>query len=821
MTVSDESETRLSSGQKLKQSSWVFYVISFGIVLPVVALFVEFAWAWSAEILFDPIPTAFHVAMIAIVPVANFFGLLARYGHYRASIDRILFLNGVAIGISAFYTILFIPVMPLAAVALIWLIGLLPLAPVLSLIAAVMCRRAMSRPASTDMPRPLSVSDRARGLKLANYGIVAALFVIIAAELPLAVTEIGLRMAISQDSEEQLRGLRLLRKYADHDRLLSYCHARRGRPRDMISFIVNWDKKSINVDDARKVYFRVSGQAFNDGEPDSIHGTGFMRNGGRFDFDIDQGGNSVGKNLKDVRLVSSVIDGSVDADAAIAYLQWTFEFGNQSPRLAEARAQIRLPPGAVVSRLTLWIDGEEREAAFAGRGQARKAYQQVVRRQRDPVLVTTAGADTVLVQLYPIPVGGRMKARIGITVPLVIREETQAVLRLPHFKQRNFNIASDFEHSLWIESAARMDSQPAHLIFESANSGASTLRGKLDNTALRSSHSNILVSRNEGTSRSHAINNRAKDKNVVVQHIVKKYMNIDNLVIVIDGSISMQEHIGQLTRVFSRLPENIGVSFIVAGDKITELTGDDNKLETFLQQDLAEKLRNIDFEGGVDNIEALERAWSMAASQPNAAILWIHGSQPVILKSVNNLRQNWRRRPQGPILYDFPVSSRINRIAGALDDVTQFKVLPRIASLEEDLSYQISLWSGERHKLVAMRSAVTSAEPLLQASKTSDHLIRLWANDRILALIAEGDNDQLKLASEMATRYQLVTPVSGAVVLESRQQYAENGLQPVKEGTVPTIPEPETWLLIITTLLILSWAIYQRRNRFGKHRLIA
>ena len=45
----------------------------------------------------------------------------------------------------------------------------------------------------------------------------------------------------------------------------------------------------------------------------------------------------------------------------------------------EARAELALPPGGVVSRVTLWIDGVEREAAFAGRDATRRAYERVVR----------------------------------------------------------------------------------------------------------------------------------------------------------------------------------------------------------------------------------------------------------------------------------------------------------------------------------------------------------------------------------------------------------------------------------------------------------
>ncbi len=60
-------------------------------------------------------------------------------------------------------------------------------------------------------------------------------------------------------------------------------------------------------------------------------------------------------------------------------------------------------------------------------------------------------------------------------------------------------------------------------------------------------------------------------------------------------------------------------------------------------------------------------------------------------------------------------------------------------------------------------------------------------------------------AVALASRYQLVTPVSGAVVLETQQDYAAAGLEPVAPGSVPTIPEPETWALMIVALLALLW----------------
>lgn len=66
----------------------------------------------------------------------------------------------------------------------------------------------------------------------------------------------------------------------------------------------------------------------------------------------------------------------------------------------------------------------------------------------------------------------------------------------------------------------------------------------------------------------------------------------------------------------------------------------------------------------------------------------------------------------------------------------------------------------------------------------------------------------------MAIDYQLVTTVSGAVVLENKSQYKESDLTPVDEQSVPTIPEPETWLLIILSIIMLAlYLFYSNRKK--------
>ncbi|MGH9800782.1 MAG: PEP-CTERM sorting domain-containing protein, partial [Blastocatellia bacterium] len=66
-------------------------------------------------------------------------------------------------------------------------------------------------------------------------------------------------------------------------------------------------------------------------------------------------------------------------------------------------------------------------------------------------------------------------------------------------------------------------------------------------------------------------------------------------------------------------------------------------------------------------------------------------------------------------------------------------------------------------------------------------------------------------AVKLAAAYQLVTPVSGAVVLETAEQYQRAGLEPVPPNSVPTIPEPEEWLLMFVALAVLLWMTCRRR----------
>jgi hypothetical protein len=180
---------------------------------------------------------------------------------------------------------------------------------------------------------------------------------------------------------------------------LRSCYNQTGRATDLIGF-ASLMGNPIDPKEAQKIYYRVTGETFDASLPPE-------RTGGRvvpqdtFDFDNDQGGSRIHGKLKGLSLANSKLEASVDGDGGVGYMEWTLVFRNESWEDREARAEVQLPPGGVVSRLTLWVNGEPREAAFAGRGKVRQAYQQVAMRQRrDPVLITASGRDRILVQCF-------------------------------------------------------------------------------------------------------------------------------------------------------------------------------------------------------------------------------------------------------------------------------------------------------------------------------------------------------------------------------------------------------------------------------------
>jgi hypothetical protein len=228
------------------------------------------------------------------------------------------------------------------------------------------------------------------------------------------------------------------------------------------------------------------------------------------------------------------------------------------------------------------------------------------------------------------------------------------------------------------------------------------------------------------------------------------------------------------------------------------------------REQIAKMLRSASFEGGQDNAPALAEALAQLEAEPRATLLWLHGPQPVNFHgSAARLEQAAGRLKRLPQIVLYTVEPGPNELLPDASWAWGARSLPRTAAIDADLSgfFARELSGGQAY--VIERAQGQAADGL---ARGSDHIARLWAKERVLELMQSNPAANRAAAVALAAEYRLVTPVSGAVVLESKQQYEEARLTPVSQATVPTVPEPHEWALILICGAALMWLIHRNRQ---------
>jgi hypothetical protein len=777
-----------------------YILLALGVVLPLITFIFEWITGISAGVLFDPIPNWFQILAVALVPAANLWIWLAGRARDSRPARLLGWLNGAACGVSLYYSILYLPIAPFACIGVIYFgLGLIPLAPYFALVATLFLRASyQKRIGETILPR-------------AWKGTAAAFGILVLLQLPTALTYYSLARATSEDAGTKLQGVRILRSFGDKDLLLraSYGFLRREINLDLVRLLASGNQ-TVSVDQAREVYYRVTGKPFNSVPPPSF----YTRRGRwsvldeEFTWDDALGGEAVAGRVKGLSLSGSRMDAVAEPDASLVYCEWTMEFKNISRQQREARAQIALPPGAVVSRVTLWINGEEREAAFGGRSQVREAYKEVaVVRRRDPVLVTTCGPDRVLLQCFPVPPdGGVMKVRIGVTAPLALASPDQGRFVWPRFLERNFGIGPDLKHALWIESPTALMPEQGGQVSTQTGARPVTFHETVSEARLAASPETIVIRR--PASVGPVWTPAAEPGRIIRQTIQPVSPSLPSrLVVVLDGSEGMQPGAREFAGALAGIPETTEIAVIIADDQQKELNARPQKATPTAIKEIQQSIGRTHFAGGQDNLPALEAAWDLAAATANSAVVWIHQPQPVLLSSESGLRQRLERAATPVRLFEIQTRNGPDRIVEKLDGLSAVEHVQRLSSLRSDIDQLLARWTGKTPVFAFVREQVAASTEAADGIRVGKHIERLWARDEALRLAAQRQRDA---AVKLAAESQLVTPLTGAVVLETKEQYDRHNLKPADPTTVPAVPEPQTWALLGMGILALMLRRFKR-----------
>lgn len=791
---------------------WWSYVATFllwalGVLLPAVTLLIELNSRMCAKEFFDPIPTWVHAFLVAVVPVANGLGLAATVEGSPRWVRAALWANGAAIAISAVYAAVFLPLTPLAVIAILIVgMGLLPLAPLLSLIMALFIRRRLKRelPAGGQLPR-------------AWIGAAVALVAFFAAEGRVAGTRLALHAAVNGGPKTQRAALEWLREAGSEEVLRAACYVAPQRA-SLLDFLMSFDG-AVSTAQARTAYYRVTGQPFNTRpKPEGLNTGAFfsmrdedvLLDADRMDW--DQASSTVGGRVPGLSLASSELKGSVDGDAALAYLEWTMSFETTAEGQSEARAQVLLPPGAVVSRVTLFIDGQEREAAFASTAKVEAAYTQIVRARRDPLLVTLRGPDRLQVQCFPVVKTTPMKIKVGFTVPLLPKDEARfATLLLPSFMERNFHIPEDFRHVVRVESRRPLSTSVGGSV-ERRHDGVSEWLGSLTDAQLQPPQAQLTVE-HTGAAEVAWTEDLVEPQRYVVRQLLRR-SSVElpaRVILVVEGSKAMKEALPEIASALSAFPKGTELAVLASSDGVEELLPLGPVSDEGLQR-AVKGLQGLRAAGGQDGSGALARAWELAAGSERSTVVWVHGPHPLEAVALGDGAPWWlTARPPNEVL-DVMVGRGPNRIAVDLFRSVRFRPVPRLGTLEEDLRRVFTAWGGHTYAFQRNRLPAVEATPTGEAWKTSSHLARLWAAHEVERLLETREVEASREAAALAVQHQLVTEISGAVVLERKEQYDDAGLSPVEPGSVPSVPEPETWMLLAVACVLLGAFAFRLRR---------
>lgn len=136
--------------------------------------------------------------------------------------------------------------------------------------------------------------------------------------------------------------------------------------------------------------------------------------------------------------------------------------------------------------------------------------------------------------------------------------------------------------------------------------------------------------------------------------------------------------------------------------------------------------------------------------------------------------------------------------ADALSELARIESIAAGSDPTSALRPLFTNWSAPQEKLRAVRTRQPARPSEGAACRGDLQIVRLWAQDEVTRLLASTTPAARDAATALAVSHQLVTPVSGAVVLETQAQYDAAGLTPVAAVPLPAA----VWMALLTLPLL-------------------
>ncbi len=124
-----------------------------------------------------------------------------------------------------------------------------------------------------------------------------------------------------------------------------------------------------------------------------------------------------------VPVKSIKIDTKISGQVATTRVEQVFE--NKTPYTLEGRYFFPIPEDASVEQFAIWENGKKLSGEVRSREEARRIYNEIVRRMMDPGLLEYAGRDLFQASIFPIP--GNSEKKLEITYTQVLKSDSGTV----------------------------------------------------------------------------------------------------------------------------------------------------------------------------------------------------------------------------------------------------------------------------------------------------------------------------------------------------------------------------------------------------------
>lgn len=813
--LDDPIEPELTEPQKVQiWSGWNGLVVTIaGIFIPTLLTLCSLASIpkrLTLVLLNHPVETLIELSLILAIPLTNYliWSSLCK-GNYRFSLWRGLSL-GSAIGSSLVVVLVCIAAVFAGqqmqsevgtefATGFIWIALLYMLAATISVYVANRTRLLHD-----------FAKSRLRVAIVTAAGALMSILVFVAAEARPWCIRIAEEKALSNIASQREDGWKILRELNPEKEILMECSD--SRAAGLCGLFL-----PIKSGTQHQLYFTLTGKPYSFKDIASTDLASMP--------DDYLSRHVVGDKVPGLSVTRSSLTGVLHPDTLSSTLDWTFVFKNQAQSPKELRAEVGLPPGAVITGLTLWNKGEPKAAAFAASGKAEKYLTSSSNVSQDsPAVVTDLGHGRMLLHCTAVKDGEELKVKLRMVTPLKPEGSRSSTLALPRLIAENFEVGG--EHQIRLRSSQALSSTSQSLTSGNNPDGSKAIFGTLTEEQIENANVIISAARNEFSKPVVVLDKRAiafkkiddRRRALLEARTNSPHPNrldTEVLTVSIDGSRGIQKQFAELTNALERranrkpnqkkpviksvkpqyvvekmtkiaapAPKNLVV--VVDGSatvkefkpELTEalanlpnnvparivFAADDDKAPSAVSMSTGlTKLQNLPFIGGHDNLKAVVKASELAGETERGAVLWIHGPQP----SLNQEIYIMAPYAATPAFYELPLGGGETDTYDLFknhSEIGPFAQVPRTSrSVSEDLQGFFSKWRANENDYETSLS-LTSDKPegaRMATVEEGRELLALQANEQVKNLIAER---HIRKAARVAVAYGLISPVSCAIV---------------------------------------------------------